>query len=153
MDIAGAAGLATGAFGACATPPAPDLEARGMLVLQGASAHLTVAGLRFVDGPRNGFAILRADAPPLSPMDFVRSSLGNDTTRAGVRGVASQPAPEGSCPPNPSVFLRKSPPVPRAPGAPVAFSSPVNTEQNPSAGAKIRRARAAGETEIGRAHV
>lgn len=101
MELARAAGLATGAFGACPTPPGTALEARGMLVLRGPAAHLTVTGLRFVDGPRNGFAILRADAPPLSPMDFTRSSPGNDLTRAGVRCAASQPSPEGSCPPTP----------------------------------------------------
>lgn len=101
MEISGAGGAVTGAFESCPAPSPADVESRGMLVLAGASAAMAVEGVRFVAGPRNGFAILRADAPPLSPTDFTRASQRNDLTRAGVRCASSQPSRGGDCPPTP----------------------------------------------------
>jgi len=101
MEISGAGGAVTGTFETCPSDPSTGVESRGMLILAGPSAPLPVRGVRFVDGPRNGFAILRADAPPLSPADFTRSSQGNDLARAGVRCASSAPSRGGRCAPTP----------------------------------------------------
>lgn len=101
MEISGAGGAVAGTFETCPSDPSADVESRGMLILAGRSAALPVRGVRFVDGPRNGFAILRADAPPLSLTDFTRSSQGNDLTRAGVRCASSAPSTGGRCAPTP----------------------------------------------------
>jgi len=101
MEILGAGGEVTGVFDSCPSAGTADVDSRGMLVLSGASAAMVVAGLRFVAGPRNGFAILRANAPPLPLMDFTRLSQHNDFRRAGVRCASSQPSLGGRCPPTP----------------------------------------------------
>jgi hypothetical protein len=101
MEIWGAGGAVTGTFETCPSDPSTGVESRGMLILAGRSASLPIHGVRFVDGPRNGFAILRADATPLSAADFTRSSQGNDLTRAGVRCASSAPSSGGRCAPTP----------------------------------------------------
>lgn len=100
VSIEGAGAVATGAFDTCWPTPVGSLEPRGMIFLLGVSSDNLLSHVRFVAGPAEGVAIVRAGAAPLGFVDFTRVSLCNDFAHAGVHAAQSQPFGVGGCVPS-----------------------------------------------------